>query len=124
MGFLGVCCALVRHRMVGCVAVAVFVVAAETGWVLDGPRGVPARSCFCPSRLPARRGCRHGDALTWMGVDSNGRTELATDCSVDPWAPSCHPASMMVSCCLRVATQSRLGEGLARDTQERRRRSA
>jgi len=122
--------------MVGCVAVAVFVVGAESrcslGW--GNPSCMPARSnCCCDAAPLTDRAAAHDlslvnatrargvcapDACThllrrshpqntrsvvyrtdggWTGTNSNGPTELATDCSVDPWAHSCHPASMMVS---------------------------
>ena len=33
--------------------------------------------------------------VIWLVDGRVGPSELATDCSVDPWAHSCHPASMM-----------------------------
>lgn len=68
-------------RMMGCLAVAIFVVGAETRWV----------------RLRVKVSVCESAAFMLADLILCGRpTELATDCSVDPWAHSCHPASMMV----------------------------
>ena len=91
-----------HRRLMGCVAVCVFVVGAQHRWRTFFSQRTHALSFALPrtnasfSRIPSIP----RSPLTYPLTDPNvffsgGPTELAVDCSADPWSPKCHPVSMM-----------------------------